>query len=76
MNVCALHPLDQQKLRDLAELLCDFSAGRISREEAGEIDFLVGQLMAHTRDDCSADGSISSPNAFSDSLIGVLDARV
>jgi hypothetical protein len=58
VNLCALHPLDRDKLRDLAETLCDLSDGRASPDEARRrVGHLTSSLMMCTpRDDCRADG--------------------
>jgi hypothetical protein len=57
MIAVALHPLDRDKLRDLAETLCDLSDGRTPLDEARrKVGYLASNLMVCTRDDCSANG--------------------
>lgn len=57
MIAVALHPLDRDKLRDLAETLCDLSDGRSPPDEARRrVGHLTSNLMICTRDDCRADG--------------------
>jgi hypothetical protein len=64
------HPSDGPKLRRLAELLCDFSAGRPAPREP--LLPLVENLMVCCRDDCSADGA----EGGLDRLLGIADHRL
>jgi hypothetical protein len=66
------HPSDGTKLRRLAELLCDFSAGRPAPREP--LLPLIESLMVCCRDDCCADGARVSSIGFSASRITVLGA--
>ena len=50
-----LHPLDRDKVRTLAERLCDLSRG--VTVERDELRFLVSQLMACTSPSCSPAGA-------------------
>jgi hypothetical protein len=55
MRVEVVHPLDHGKLRDLAERLCDISAGRLLTREG--LEHRVAILMMCLRDDCRTDGA-------------------
>jgi hypothetical protein len=64
------HPSDGTKHRRLAELLCDFSAGRPAPREP--LLPLIESLMVCCRDDCCADGA----EGVLDRLLGIADHRL
>lgn len=73
MIAAALHPLDRAKLSNLAETLCDLSAGRTSFDEARrDVGALTSNLMMCARDDCSAD----SWEAVAKRILGLADWRL
>lgn len=65
-----LHPCDVPKLRDLAEALCDISAGRLMTRQG--LEPLVGELMVCIRPDCSAEGA----GDVLDRLFAIADDRL
>jgi len=65
-----LHPLDRQKLRHIAEALCDISAGR--RQTRDGLESQLAVLMVCIRPDCSAAGA----DGVLDRLLAVADHRL
>lgn len=67
----AIHPLDQQKLTRLGEILFDVSAGRRWLDRKDLLS-RVSELMLCMRDDCSHRGAAS----VLDRIIAVADRRL
>ena len=67
----AAHPLDRQKLRELGEILCDLSAGRIQIDRK-DLLARVTVLMVCMRDDCSSRGS----GSVLDRILSIADHRL
>lgn len=65
-----MHPLDDEKLRHLGEMLCDISAGRLTTRDP--VLALVQNLMVCTRPDCQAHGAES----VVDRLFALADDRL
>ena len=65
-----MHPLNSQKLRDLAETLMEASAGR--RFDRAGLEQLIAELMVCLRDDLSCDGA----GGVADRLLGIADHRL
>lgn len=70
MSLDELHPLDADKVRHLAEALCDISAGRRLTRQG--LEPLLVEILIRTTSRCSLDGA----DTMLDRLLAVVDDRL